>query len=335
MTEQQESVQSIGNVTSVIVDRWAWWQEALKGNIGPIHENEPQQGYYRTRRKNGPWEPVAIFYPEDTAELVAYRDGREVRDINGLWVWCCRNPISFEAYERAMSGGGFKDEPKTATIGDNSGDADPFEALKIELAGERELAEGFLKTKIETQDQADQAGIWAKRLNDLSKRADGQRTTEKEPHLTRSRAVDDKWRPIIGDAKDLAKSLKQHVEPFLLAAKRAEQERARKAAEEAERKRQEALKAESEEQRAEALQAAQQAEKAAEVQNASAGRTGAKVSIRTEETAIVNDYHAAAKALVDMNHKDLLATIDQLAKRALKAGMLLEGCEKKTIEKVV
>ena len=95
------------------------------------------------------------------------------------------------------------------------------------------------------------------------------------------------------------------------------------------------MQAQDEEAKAAALKAAQEAEKAAEVKNASAGRTGARVSIRTEKRAKVVDYHAAAKALVDANHKDMLATIDQLAQRAVKAGVPLAGVEVETVEKVV
>jgi hypothetical protein len=344
-----QEMQQIGDVAAKIVNRWQWYQNALKGEFGPIHESEPQQGYYRVRRKGEPWEPVAIFYPEGSDELVAYRNGREARDINSLWTWACRSPISFEAYEKAMAGDGFDDEPRAAPgIGDNSGEADPFDAIAIELAGEIEMAEGFLKVEVKTQADADKAGIWAKRLTDLAKRADNQRVVEKEPHLAASRAVDDKWRDPIANAKEWATKLKRHVEGFLIAQKRAEEERQRKAAEEATRLRQEAEKAaraardNQEDQNREkaryeadvALQAARDAEKEAEARKVNAGRTGARVSVRVEKVGVVTDYGKAAAALVAMNHKDLIATIDQLAQRAAKAGMPFDGMEIKEVETV-
>ncbi|NTS31387.1 hypothetical protein HQ945_08990 [Phyllobacterium sp. BT25] len=330
-----DTFQSIGGLSAVVVTRWAWWQEALKGRFGPIH-SEPNQGYFRTRKKDGPWEPVAIWWDEEVGGWLAYRNGRDV-PADEIWTWCCRNPITHEAYEKAMAGGGFDDEPQQAAapVGHNSADADPFEAIKIELAGEKEMAESFLKSEVKTQAQADKAGIWAKRMTDLAKRADNHRVIEKEPHLAASREVDDKWRDPIADAKDFANKLKRHVEPFLISEKRKQEEQQRKAREEAERQRQQAAEAESEEQRVEALQKAEQAEKQAETRNASAGRTGARVSVRVEKVGAVTDYAKAAAALVAMNHKDILTVIDTLAQRAAKAGMPFDGMEVREQERVV
>lgn len=343
--------QQIGTVAAKVVDRWAWYFAALKspaeiGKSLKASESDPMQGYFRTRFKGGQWLPVAIFYPEGSDQLVGYRNGKEVSDVNELWVWSLRNPISYEAYEKAMAGGGFDDEPP-APIGDNSGDSDPFEALRIELEGEAEQIAEFLKREVKTQGEADKIGIWSKRLADISKRADGQRVVEKEPHLTASREVDAKWRPIIDDAKDWASKAKKHVEPFLIAQKRAEEARARAAAEEAARLRREAEAAavaaraapqvdkKAEAERAELIRQAQEAEKAAEVQNAPAGRTGARVALRTEKVGIVTDYAKAAAALVAMKHPDMLAEIDRLAKAAAKKNFPFDGMEIREEEKVV
>lgn len=336
---------SLGAVASKLVNRWAFWQNALKGDFGPMAEGQPEQGYYRTRFKGGQWEPVAIFYPEGSDQIVAYRAGREVEP-GETWNFCRTNPITYEAYTRALDGHGFDDEPALAKIGDNSGAGDAFEQIGQELAGEKEMADAFLKAEVKTQADADKAGIWAKRLADLAKRADGLRVEEKEPHLAASRDVDNKWRSTIGDAKDLSAALKRHVEPFLIAKKREEEARARKAAEEAaalRRKAEEGARAaaqanidpqEAERRRTELLRQAQEADRAAEVRNAQAGRTGAKVSIRTEKRARVIDHRAAANAMLDMNHPDFLATIEQLAQRAVKAGVTLAGVEVVEVEKV-
>jgi hypothetical protein len=337
--------QQIGDVTAKVVDRWAWWQNALRGEFGPIHESDPQQGYYRVRRKGEPWEPVAIFYPEDSDTLVAYRGGSEVRP-DDIWTWACRNPISYEAYEKARNGGGFDDEPAAAPgIGDNSGEADPFDALKIELAGESEQVADFLKGEVKTQAAADRLGIWAKRLTDIAKRADNQRVVEKEPHLAASRAVDDKWRDIIAEAKDWAAKAKKATEAFLIAKKREEEARARAAAEEAARLRREAEEAaraaqqaeqvdeDDEAKRAELIRQAQEAEKAAEVRNAQAGRSGAKVSLRVEKRGEIVDYDALLTALKDRT--EIKELVQSLANRAAKSGFELPGMKIVEIEKVV
>ncbi|NTG00165.1 hypothetical protein G6L30_08530 [Agrobacterium rhizogenes] len=74
--------QSIGALASKIVDRWSWWRAALKnpaaiGKTLPVHDGDAQQGYYRAKNKDKSFDPVAIFYPEGSDELVAYRSGRE------------------------------------------------------------------------------------------------------------------------------------------------------------------------------------------------------------------------------------------------------------------
>lgn len=328
------SFQQIG-VAGAVLNRWAWWQKALKGDIGDISESHPEQGYYRTRRKDGQWEPVAIWWDEETGRWLGYRNGQEARDINQLWVWSCRHPISHDAYQKAIAGGGFDDEPP-APLGHNSGGStDPLEAIRIELAGEAEQLAEFLKADVTTQAQADRIGIWAKRMTDLAKRADQERVSEKEPHLAASRAVDDRWRDPIAEAKEWAAKAKRHVEGFLIEQKRKAEEQARQARQEAERQRKAAEAAEDESARAAALQAAAQAEEASKVRNASAGRTGARVSVRTEKIGVVTDYAKAAAALVAMNHRDIIAVIDQLAQRAAKSGMPFDGMEIREQERVV
>jgi len=86
-----------------------WWRNALKGEFGPIYESDPQPGYYRMRKgKGGPWVPVAIW--AEPAEFAAPSDlnssglrlnclvGGLDRDAHEVWTWCCRYPVSYEAY---------------------------------------------------------------------------------------------------------------------------------------------------------------------------------------------------------------------------------------------
>ncbi|TPM89880.1 hypothetical protein FJ977_35210 [Mesorhizobium sp. B2-1-3A] len=337
-----------GAVAAKIVDRWSWWQNALRGNFGPIH-SEPQQGYYRVRGKDGQWEPVAIWL-DDGGAWLAYRSGREVRDVEHLWTFACRFPIEHAIYEKAMAGGGFDDEPP-APIGDNSGDIDPFEALRIEYLGEKEQAEEFMKQPVKTQAQADKVAIWSKRLTAIKTKAEGLHKVEKQPHLDAGRAVDDKWRELKSDPDDLAKQLKAHIKPFLQEQIRAEEERQRKAREEAAKLREaaeeKARRAAAETGNTEAEDAAtaseaatlarraEQLEQEAEARKVNAGRTGARVSMRTVKVGVVTDYSKAAAALVAMKHKTLIETIDTLAQRAATAGLPFDGMEIREEEKVV
>jgi hypothetical protein len=345
------NMQPIGDIASKIVDRWAWWTAAKAdpSKIGspelPIHETEPQQGYYRVRPKDGQWEPVALFFPEDSDQIVGYRNGREVEDVNSLWIWCCRQPIEYDAYEKAMAGGGFDDEPaKVRGIGDNSGEADPFDALTIEYLGEKETIEGFLKQPVKTQADADKMAIWKDRLSKIKSKAVALHKVEKQPFLDGGRAVDTKWRDLKEEPDTLIEKMRLHVKPFFDQKKREEEERQKKAREEADKARREAEEAAAkaraidDEQNAVAREAARQAaeeaaakarqaEKEAEARKVSAGRTGAKMGMRKQTVGVVTDYGKAAAALVAMKHVDILELIDRLANRAAKAGMTFDGME--------
>ena len=90
---------------------YTYYRSALKGVFGPVHENDPQCGYYRMRRgRGGPWVPVAIWreVPEglgcgdnsgisDSGKLVCLVDGKE-RDPFQIWTWVCRYPVPYETY---------------------------------------------------------------------------------------------------------------------------------------------------------------------------------------------------------------------------------------------
>lgn len=351
-----------GDITQVsIIERWGWWNRAMKNPeaIGsadlPVHPGEFQCGYFRVRKKGGNWEPVGI-YPDDDGVVVAFRGDRQVTDIPELFTWACRQPVTFDAYMAAQEGKGWEDDPPApAGIGDNSAEADPFDALNIEYLGEKELAEEFMKTPVATQAQADKVAVWCDRISKVKSRAKALHTEEKRPWLEGGAKCDDKWRPLAhdkdGETTALIARLRNHLTPFLLAQKRAEEERQRKAREEAEAARRAAAEAarnameadqQPEQERAAAQAEAERqaaiaraAEAESEARKVNAGRTGARVSIRTEKVGVVTDYGKAAAALVEMKHKDIIEIIDTLANRAAKAGMPFAGMEVQDREKVV
>lgn len=326
---------------------WAYWQKALEvGNGRRLTKDEaralnittePQSGFYRKRNKAGSDIPVAIWNGEQGIVAVA---GSSPVDPHDIWTWCCDWPVSEESYRAvAENGQSWADEPPvaTASIGHNLPD-DPHEALRLEFEAERELAENFLSRTIESQDDADKAAVWSKKIAAIAKKATDHHKIEKQPHLDAGRAVDDKWRPLKEEPDALSKRLKRHLDAYLLDQQRKERER-----QEAARREEERLRREAEEKAraaaasddaaakedAERLQREAEAKaREAESRNASAGRTGAKVALRTFVSARVTDYEAAAIALLKMNHADLKSTIDQLANRAIRAGVELAGVEK-------
>ncbi|TBZ84202.1 hypothetical protein E0H53_22090 [Rhizobium leguminosarum bv. viciae] len=323
------------------VNLWTWWQNALAGTIGPIHDGDPQQGYYRTRFKDKPWEPVAIWFED--GKWHAMRGDRQV-DASDIWTWCCRNPITYEAYTKAIEGAGWDDEPEAPAIGHNL-PSDPFEALQIEFAPEREQAEAFMKKPITTQAEADRAAIWSKRLSTIAKKATDLHKVEKQPHLDAGRNVDNKWRELKEEPDAISKKLKRHMDAFLQEEARKERERQAAARLEADRIQREAdaarvaaEKAAAKNDNDAAAVAAQnnaiaeaerlaaqaaQAERDAQARNASAGRTGAKVSLRTFVFAEITDFDALLMALKD--RAEIKEVVETLANRAARSGVKLAG----------
>jgi len=314
---------------------YTFWRNALAGKEQPVHESEPNVGFFYKRSKSGPRAPVAIWV--DTVgsmlALVGFEGTAKLVDPAELWTWVCQNPITEEAYRAAFASGQWPDDPPPArgsVPGDNLSD-DPADALRQELQGELETAQPFLDKPVETKTDADRVGVWAKRLTELSARAVDLHKVEKQPHLEAGRVVDAKWFPIRDGAKELAALLKAHVEPYLKAQKREEERRAAAAAAEAARLRDEAAQlVEEDDQRsvdraAELARQADVAERASAPKNVSAGRTGAKVALTTVYVAVITDFDKAYAAL--RTHPNMKSFVQELADRACRAKVPLDGVE--------
>jgi hypothetical protein len=323
-------------------DPWTWWRNSLAGTVGPI-TTTPEQGYFRVRAKNGQWEPVAIWFDEDRGDWIAFRNNREVH-ADDIWIAACRYPITLEQYDKAIEGGGFDDEPARApTVSHNSADIDPLEALRIEYLGEAEMAEEFLRHPIRSRDDASKVAIWSKRLADIARKANDLHRVEKQPSLDEVRRVDERWRELRDAPKALSARLKRHSDDYLLEQERIERERQRRAREDADRARREAEAAAHAARHADVLedddtaaarqeeinrlqQEAARAETEAEGRRVQAGRTGAKLSLRTFVTARIIDFDVLLGAL--KNRPEIHETVQSLANRAARSGVDLPGMER-------
>jgi len=295
---------------------YQWWRDALNGKFGPMHENEPQPGCYRAKDRAGKMQPVVIW-KDPTADgmrpaMMAEFCGRTI-EADRIWSFCCRNPVTesqIKAFEEA--GQWHDDAPvnRLAGIGDNL-PIDEFEALKAEISGEREIAEELLKEPIETAEQADRVSAWVRKMPPLSKRADTLRTAEKQPYLDGGRAVDEKWRDLVSEPKELADKLRKHLQPYfdrLEAEKRERERQAMLAVREAERKAREAeearLLAEREEQArlAEGIARAEAASREESQEEADAAREEAeRIAAEAEKERAAREAAAekAAKAAAE------------------------------------
>lgn len=324
-------------------DVWQWWKLALEQptKIGtailPVRPGEFECGYYRVIDKwSKQWSPVGIWMEGDDA--VAWRGDKPVDPLE-IFSWCCRHPVTFKAYQQAVNGGGWADEPP-ARIGHNQPrSGDPFETLHIEFLGEIESLKSAMEKPIENDDQASYVGILVSRLQSLRARAEKTRMAEKEPHLNAGRAVDTKWNVGIIDTLNdyLGKTegklkipgkAKEFLAPWLR--RKAGAEEARQAAEraEAERQRKLARDAADEQSRANALAAAQEAERASAAAPVNVGRTSARVGIRPAKVGVVTDYSVFAVTLITTRMPTLLKeALDTIAQRRAKADEPCEGME--------
>lgn len=100
---------------SSAADRWRWWEDTLAGKDPPIHEGEPQAGFYKVRRfsygkwARGPFVPARIWWDAtdidaETGELLS--DEKLLAEIDGKpvnpwrkWEWIARRPITEEEWE--------------------------------------------------------------------------------------------------------------------------------------------------------------------------------------------------------------------------------------------
>lgn len=320
-------------------DVWDWWRAAVRNpaSIGTngllVHPDTPEIGFYRVNdKREGRWKPVAIFL-DDERVIHAELDGRPVNPLHvgDLWHRCCRFPIAYKTYETALESGKFNDEPPPPAGHNLPSDADPLDRLTAEFEGERELVERFLNEPIADQDAADRAGIWAKRLTDIAKRATELFTVEKRPVIDEAKRIDDKWRSIRERPAALAAQLKRHVDGFLIAKQRAERDRVEKAKAEAlklQREAEEKAKLAAMQETPQtlvdagaAVAAAQEAVRQATYQRPQAGRTGAKVTLRTFRRAEISDYPVFLAAVAEQPEiKDAAQTVaDRFARNRVKA----------------
>ncbi len=216
--------QQVGAVATKTVDRWAWYLAALQnpaeiGKSLKASEDSPQQGYYRSRFKGQAWEPIAIFYPEGSDQLVAYRNNREVRDVNETWVWCLRYPISYEAYQRAIDGGGWADDDPTvaaqiapAPPGHNSADVSEAEMLRDQIEAAKKGAAAY--AKITDDATLGKAQSLRSRLNELSGEADKKREALKRPYFEAGKAIDREWQPLVKSAKEAADGIRNAMSAY-------------------------------------------------------------------------------------------------------------------------
>lgn len=343
-------------------NEWAYWWAARKGMFGNITEANPQTGYYRHYsgapvaiwRLNG----AIVMLVDDAAVEDPVRQGR-------TWLECAKHPVSKEDYDARIKSeewpSNLPDIPPPASVktvepaetetetgpGHNSGDLDSYALMCDQIMGDVAAARAFyIKNKITEKAEADRAIDWALRLRNSAADADKKRLAETKPLRDQIDAINARWNSVIDAAKTQSTALDTAAREW----GKAETERLRRIAqEEAEkawREQQEAARIERERLAAErAARAAQEPTAAPEPEpelpmapppppvveaprlmlgTGTQGKRRAAVD-KPAETATITDLKAAAIALAEINHPDLVALVQKIADRSIKARRPMPG----------
>ncbi len=309
-----------------MIANYDYWTNALAGNFGPVHDSDPQPGFFRKRlSRGGAYVPVAIW--EHEGQIVALVDGKQA-DANEIWTYVCQHPISEQHYHARMETGKWHDEsdavaaslaPKPA--GHNGPPQDEVEILKGQIDAASAGADGF--AEIKDDGEAAKAQSLRSRLLELSGSADKKREAEKKPHLEAGKAIDAKWQPLVKAAKAAADKIRDALS--------AHETRKARAAAETQRKADEAARKVAEEAAAKAPKdapapvAPPAPSPAPEPVTAIRGAYGRAAAVKIVKIATVTDQDAAYGYL--KADKELSALISKLAQKAVDAGYTVPGTE--------
>jgi len=308
-------------------NEWQYWATALKGEFieDLIQRGQPQSGFFRDRSKRA----VAIWR-DDTGIRCQVTSGYEPRhadEIDELFGFICRTPITRELYMEIKNGGKWPEDvdlPERG-IGDNISTLAPHEAIKAEVNDLIDAARKWIDSiggAVKTQEHADKVANYAEAFGELEKRADKARKDEKDPHDKAAKAVQAKWLPVVELADEKKRWCKKAFETYALAEKRRREEEARKAAEAA---RIEAEKAD--------IAGEPSAPEPEPVKNVSAGTRG-RVALKTRTDWVVDDLQAFAAYLASMETPapEFVEVCRKLANRIGSGGGSAPGIEKRVTE---
>lgn len=298
-------------------DQYDFWRRRLRGEVVPIHDNDPQAGFYRLKRQDGTWVACAYWRKED-GTLRCRINGVDVAEPVAMdrWPWASKAPITHEVYQAVVVHGAPWPDQHEAVIRDrvnsqNAPDDNSFDALKDRIEDLVRDADKLIKGgAAKSQEEADRASDLANRLGELWKKGDESRKTEKQPHDEAAKAVQAKWLPLLVTAEIYKRVKTAVVTPFLVA-----EDRKRKEAEAAMRNA-----------AAAAAQAGEPApepppEAARPVKAGSGGRRS--VALRTVKQVEIVDRAAVLAFFADSQLiTELLQTMSE---RAVRAGATVPG----------
>lgn len=303
------------NAVEKIADQYDFWRRRMAGEVVPIHDGEPQAGFYKLRTRDGNWQPVAYWFGKDGA-LRCRVGARDIDEQTAAerWPYASKTPISHEVYKAVINGELWPDQHESVVRDRINSDAAPaddsFDALKDRIEDLARDAQNLIEAgPAHDQNAADRASDLANRLAELQKTADAARAAEKKPHDEAAAAVQAKWKPLLGTA-DIYRRIKEAViTPFLVG----EEKKRRLAEAAARRAAEEAAKAGQPIPEPQAQRAAPKA--------GSGGRRS--VALRTVNVVTITDRAALLAFFAD--NPIITEALQKMAEKATAAGVTVPG----------
>lgn len=288
---------------------WTWWQNALKGEFGPVHDGDPQTGYYRVRRRGRDSDsPCAFWFDKKTGELRCHLDGEDfdLQRAREIWNYACKKPVTAEVYGERIRSKIWPSESEAVTRSNNAPEDNSFDgysAMVEDLV--REAEKIIAKGAAATQDEADRAADLSDRLSKLGKHgneirgADPDVTPELREASNRVAVLNQRWFPVI-EMTAIYKQIKAVVLTPFLNKKATAEANARVAA---------------------AKSGAPLPETARPA--AKAGTRGKAVSLRTVKTVTIEDRAAVLAFFADGTA--MTEFLQTLAEKAVRASITVPG----------
>ncbi len=293
-------------------DYWLWWKHKLLGRDLEASEGTPFAGFYRMVRKahyGGIKFAIPVAYwPGEKGELHCREGSKDVSEERGcdIWINVCNHAVPEDWY-REVAERDAPEWPDGMATSPPKGDNKPpegivdFDYLKSEIekyAGS--ATERLTGPPITEQTQADKISNLANELGGLWQLADKLRKAERAPHDEALKAIQLKWLPLLGMAEAYRNLKFKLLTPWLLAQEK-------KAKEEAEA-------------------AAAAGETGPEApRRPRAGTRGRAMTLKTFKTAEITDYDLCLKFFKDS--QDIRATLQDLANKAVRAGVIVPGAK--------
>lgn len=184
------------------------WRALLKGEKVQLYVNseDAMSGYFRLPHTKGGLPDRVAIWRDSEAPGVQCMWGDELVNIERVWPYAAKYPIEYTAYVAHFNTGQWPDNhvetPRAPGPGDNNPPTDPAEVLAEQIASASAGVKDY--ATITDDNHLAQSQTLRGRLLELSRNADTVRKERKKPHQDKADEVDEKFMPLVKNAKAAA-----------------------------------------------------------------------------------------------------------------------------------